>query len=1142
MERTTKMHSFCRELTQTRFGFRFFFAVLLICCCYLRLCSALTADGMSLLELKKSFRAYGPSSPFLDWNENDADPCSWTGVTCNSRSGRVTALNISGLSYCGPGPLSETCPTNVTSGQKLGCTGTNGAIAGAAIGNLTELRALSLPANGLGGGIPVEIGKLSFLQVLELQSNSLTGSVPVELSKLSALRVLNLGYNSLAGGIPVELGKCLKLETLILEGNLLNGSIPGTLGRLTALRVLSLSYNQIGGPIPVDLTRGCRSLEHLRLSGNFLVGGIPPQLGNCGRLQSVLLFSNILEGSIPREIGQLSMLESLDVSRNSLTGEIPAELGNCRNLSVLVLTNLLDFTPAKGLNRDDIYSPGLKGEFNMFSGAIPGSLVRLPHLKILWAPRANMNGSMPADWGDCEEMQILNLGQNLITGGFPEGLLKCKRLFYLDLSSNGLHGDVPDQLPVSCMALFNISRNSLSGPIPDFVNTSCSQQVRPLFPRKQLPLGMLDVSLREDDLGFFYSSLFYCGSWEDNLIATTGFRGLIVSHDFGGNNFTGPVPTSLIGNGLLKEQPSYELFLNDNKLVGNISNDLFASCESLQSFSLNLNINQISGEINSEGLLNCKSLKHLEVTGNQIGGHIPSKLGSLEGLMHLDLSTNYLKGTLPPQLGQLRYLQYLALAENNLIGEIPGTIGQLFSLIELDLSSNALTGEIPGGLTNLTHLSTLILDTNKLSGHIPIGLADLTALVTLNVSFNNLSGSIPVLGKSATCDNFRGNKYLQPCVESLLTSSPRPSASLPYASSLSDISKPHRSKLTSIEIAAIASGCAIFFVVVVLGLALVFGKRCVAGFSHNQSGRKDIVTFSFVGFELTYENVVRATGNFSVGNLIGNGGFGATYKAELTPALIVAVKRLAVGRFQGVQQFHTEIKTLGTARHQNLVTLVGYYASESEMFLVYNYLPGGNLESFIHERSNRNFDWRILHKIALDIAQALSYLHDFCIPRVLHRDIKPSNILLDNDMNAYLSDFGLARLLEVSETHATTDVAGTFGYVAPEYATTCRVSDKADVYSYGVVLLELLSGKRSLDPSFSSYGNGFNIVAWALMLLNGGRAREIFVPGLWDSGPHDDLIETLHLAVKCTVDTLSARPSMKQVVRCLKQFQPPLRS
>jgi serine/threonine protein kinase len=159
---------------------------------------------------------------------------------------------------------------------------------------------------------------------------------------------------------------------------------------------------------------------------------------------------------------------------------------------------------------------------------------------------------------------------------------------------------------------------------------------------------------------------------------------------------------------------------------------------------------------------------------------------------------------------------------------------------------------------------------------------------------------------------------------------------------------------------------------------------------------------------------------------------------------------------------------------------------------------------------------------------------------VLHRDIKPSNILLDNNFNAYLSDFGLARLLGTSETHATTDVAGTFGYVAPEYAMTCRVSDKADVYSYGVVLLELLSDKNALDPSFSSYGNGFNIVAWACMLLRQGRARELFTAGLWDVGPHDDLIETLHLAVMCTVDSLSIRPSMKQVVQRLRRLQPPL--
>ncbi|CAI0424995.1 unnamed protein product [Linum tenue] len=198
---------------------------------------------------------------------------------------------------------------------------------------------------------------------------------------------------------------------------------------------------------------------------------------------------------------------------------------------------------------------------------------------------------------------------------------------------------------------------------------------------------------------------------------------------------------------------------------------------------------------------------------------------------------------------------------------------------------------------------------------------------------------------------------------------------------------------------------------------------------------------------------------------------------------MVAVKRLSVGRFQGFEQLSAEIRTLGRVQHPNLVKLIGCHVSESEMFLIYNYLPGGNLEKFIQ-------------------------------------------------------DFGLARLLGTSETHATTDVAGTFGYVAPEYAMTCRVSDKADVYSYGVVLLELMSDKKALDPSFSSFGNGFNIVGWACMLLRQGRASEFFMAGLWDSGAHDDLIEILHLGIMCTGETFSSRPSMRQVAQRLKRIQP----
>ncbi|KAF2612672.1 hypothetical protein F2Q70_00009511, partial [Brassica cretica] len=293
-----------------------------------------------------------------------------------------------------------------------------------------------------------------------------------------------------------------------------------------------------------------------------------------------------------------------------------------------------------------------------------------------------------------------------------------------------------------------------------------------------------------------------------------------------------------------------------------------------------------------------------------------------------------------------------------------------------------------------------------------------------------------------------------------------------YASSPldNDASSGKGSGYNSLEIASIASASAIVSVLIALVILFLYTRKL-----HPRSKimstttKREVTMFIDIGVSITFDDVVSATRNFNASNLIGNGGFGATYKAVIISQdqdVVVAIKRLSIGRFQGVQQFHAEIKTLGRLKHQNLVTLIGYHASETEMFLVYNYLPGGNLERFIQERSTRAVDWRVLHKIALDVARALAYLHDQCVPRVLHRDVKPSNILLEDDHNAYLSDFGLARLLGASETQATTGVAGTFGYVAPEYAMTCRVSDKADVYSYGVVLLELLSDKKVLDPSF----------------------------------------------------------------------------
>ncbi|XP_019083260.1 PREDICTED: probable LRR receptor-like serine/threonine-protein kinase RPK1 isoform X2 [Camelina sativa] len=448
-------------------------------------------------------------------------------------------------------------------------------------------------------------------------------------------------------------------------------------------------------------------------------------------------------------------------------------------------------------------------------------------------------------------------------------------------------------------------------------------------------------------------------------------------------------------------------------------------------------------------------------------------------------------------------------------------------------SSRRLGGEISPVVGGLSEIRVLSLAFNDLRGEIPKEIWWLEKLDILDLEGNSFTGGVRVLDP---LKKFGFSSFLSHVVSRRRLMSYEDEDEVGPTSAADDSSG--KSGLYPIEIASIVSASVIVFVLLVLVLLFIYTKRWKRNSQIRVDEIKEIKVFVDIGIPLTYEIIVRATGYFSNSNCIGHGGFGSTYKAEVSPTNVFAVKRLSVGRFQGDQQFHAEISALEMVRHPNLVMLVGYHASETEMFLIYNYLSGGNLEDFIKERSESALEWKVLHKIALDVARALAYLHEQCSPKVLHRDIKPSNILLDDKNNAYLSDFGLSKLLGTSQSHVTTGVAGTFGYVAPEYAMTCRVSEKADVYSYGIVLLELISDKRALDPSFSSHENGFNIVSWAHMMLSQGKAKEVFTKGLWETGPPDDLVEVLHLALKCTVDSLSVRPTMKQAVRLLKRIQP----
>ncbi|CAN1838803.1 LRR receptor-like serine/threonine-protein kinase RPK2 [Linum perenne] len=536
---------------------------------------------------------------------------------------------------------------------------------------------------------------------------------------------------------------------------------------------------------------------------------------------------------------------------------------------------------------------------------------------------------------------------------------------------------------------------------------------------------------------------------------------------------------------------------------------------------LSLKFHELRGGIPLE-IWGLRELEVLDLEGNSISMELEvSGLRKLRKLRILNLGFNRIQGPIPRSINSR--LKELNLAGNQLIGTVPFELGFHCQFLEqIDLSRNLLVGRIPSSLANCHQLKTISLSSNRLSGRIPVEFGRLRQLRVLDVSRNRISRSL--LG------------------ESIRYASPENRSDEQIGNSESTSAARERDGLGPIEIASVASASVIVSVLILMVIMFFYLRKWAPNAARVQVSEhpKEIIEFVEIGVPLIYDEIVLATENFSTRNCIGNGGFGATYKAEIAPGTLVAVKRLAVGRFnyQGINQFHAEIKALGTVKHPNLVTLLGFHASESEMFLVYNYLPGGNLESFIRGRSSATVQWRTIHRIALDIARALTYLHDQCAPRILHRDVKPSNILLDGQFNAYLSDFGLARLLGASETHATTGVAGTFGYVAPEYAMTCRVSEKADVYSYGVVLLELVSDKKALDPSFSSQENGFNIVSWAGMMLRNGRAKEVFTDGLWELSPHDDLVEMLHLAVTCTDETLSTRPTMKQVLNRLRMIRP----
>ncbi|CAN6686358.1 unnamed protein product [Malus baccata var. baccata] len=520
---------------------------------------------------------------------------------------------------------------------------------------------------------------------------------------------------------------------------------------------------------------------------------------------------------------------------------------------------------------------------------------------------------------------------------------------------------------------------------------------------------------------------------------------------------------------------------------------------------------------------------------------LPPHLSSLSYLQLLNLSSTNISGTIPPSFGQLTHLRLLDLSSNSLTGPIPPELGNLSALQFLLLNSNKLSEKIPQQLANFISLQVLCLQDNLINGSIPSQLGSLVSLqqfrvggnplTSLNISCNNFSGAIPVTPffRTLSSNSYAQNPHLCESVDgTTCSSSLMLKNGLKSAKTVALITV----ILVSVTMAVVASW------VLVMRNHRHMVKKSLGAMAASSGAEDFSYPWTFIPFQklnFTIDNILDC---LKEENVIGKGCSGIVYKAELHNGDLIAVKKLwkTKQEEEPIDSFAAEIQILGHIRHRNIVKLLGYCSNRSVKLLLYNYIPNGNLQQLL--QGNRNLDWETRYKIAIGSAQGLAYLHHDCVPTILHRDVKCNNILLDSKYEAYLADFGLARLMN-SPTyhHAMSRVAGSYGYIAPEYGYTMNITEKSDVYSYGVVLLEILSGRSAVQPQI---GDGLHIVEWVKKKMGSFEPAvsilDTKLQGLPDQMVQE-MLQTLGIAMFCVNSSPAERPSMKEVVALLMEVK-----
>ncbi|KAL3517847.1 hypothetical protein ACH5RR_020436 [Cinchona calisaya] len=769
----------------------------------------------------------------------------------------------------------------------------------------------------------------------------------------------------------------------------------------------------------------------------------------------------------------------------------------------------------------------------------------------------------------------INLISKNLSGQLPSDLKNLSSLQSLNLQRNQLSGSIPSLSNHTSLKEVFLDDNNFTSIPPDFLTGMTSLQTFSISDNVNLPPWTIPTSL-DDSTGlvsFIANNANVVGVIPDIFGSFPSLQNLRLSY----NNLTGGLPPSFTNSGIKN--------LSLNNQVAGLSGRIDVLETMSQVTQVWLHVNKFSGPI--PDLSGSKSLSDLQLRDNQLTGVIPPSLSSLPKLSNLTLQNNNFQGPVPsfskgvqvnlgdtnsfcntipgpcdPQVTVLlevaAALNYPSVLAESWKGNNPCQNWEFItcdsggSVSVINFGEQNFVGSISPSIANLTSLSTLDMHDNKLTGSIPDSLTRLTKLKVLDVTNNNLSGKIPDFAPRVTVKT-SGN----PLIGIVL----RPPGNADTPSS-SPINKTKAS--VSPWIIALITVAAVIIVVV---SGFVVYRSCMMKTSDelkwakgsgngkiSLKGNADAISSglsSQIGTEscdfhvsdgvsvaIPIQVLQEGTNHFSEGNILGEGGFGIVYKGQFQDGTPIAVKRMESSFInkKGIAEFRAEIEVLSKVRHRNLVALHGFCVNGNERLLVYEYMPQGTLGQHLfswQERGTPPLTWNQRVSIALDVARGIEYLHGLAQQSFIHRDLKPSNILLGDDMKAKVSDFGLVRSAPNGKYSIETRLAGTFGYLAPEYAATGRVTTKVDVFAFGVILMELITGQRALDDAQPE--ERAHLVTWfRRVIINKDNIRCSLDPSLKpDEETFKSICKVAELAAHCTTRDPHQRPIMGHAVNVL---------